>query len=105
MRWHFYIFQSGYKGKEAPSYIGCISKEFSLFVPRFHIDCKGWHVQGDLAQWDYSIVDCHNELVATISKNLFNWTDTYTIDVVHPQNALYALMLAIAIDAEKCSRD
>ena len=89
---------------ENENYVGCISKEFSLFVPRFHIDCKGWHVQGDLAQWDYSIVDCHNELVATISKKLFNWTDTYTIDVVHPQNALYALMLAIAIDAEKCSR-
>jgi hypothetical protein len=37
-------------------------------------------------------------------KELFNWTDTYTIDVRNPGDALYALMLVLAIDAEKCSR-
>ena len=43
--------------------------------------------------------------VASISKELFNWTDTYTIDVADPGDALYALMVVLAIDAEKCSRN
>jgi uncharacterized protein YxjI len=43
--------------------------------------------------------------VATVCKELFNWTDTYSIDVEDPRDALYALMLVLAIDAEKCSRD
>jgi uncharacterized protein YxjI len=42
--------------------------------------------------------------LAHISKELFNWTDTYVIDVVKPGDALCALMLVLAIDAEKCSR-
>ena len=45
------------------------------------------------------------ECIATISKELFNWTDTYVIDVNDPRDAVYALMLVLAIDAEKCSRD
>ena len=43
--------------------------------------------------------------MASISKELFHWTDTYTIDVADPGDALYALMVVLAIDAEKCSRN
>ena len=38
-------------------------------------------------------------------KELFHWTDTYVIDVAEEKDALYALMVVLAIDAEKCSRD
>ncbi len=84
--------------------IGCITKEFSLFVPRFSIDCNGWNVRGSFLEWDYSIVDRSGVQLAYVSKELFNWTDTYVIDVVNPGDALCALMLVLAIDAEKCSR-
>ena len=40
-----------------------------------------------------------------VSKELFHWTDTYVIDVADEENALYALMVVLAIDAEKCSRN
>ena len=40
--------------------------------------------------------------MATISKELFNWTDTYVIDVPDHANVLCALMVVLAIDAEKC---
>lgn len=86
-------------------YVGCISKEFSLFVPRFNIDFNGWQVEGDFFEWDYQIVSSSGQCIADISKELLNWTDTYVIDVHNPQDALYALMLVLAIDAEKCSRD
>ena len=42
--------------------------------------------------------------MARVTKELFNWTDTYVIDVADPADALHALMVVLAIDAEKCSR-
>lgn len=87
------------------NYLGSINKELSFFKPKFNIDCKGWRVEGDWFEWDYDIVDGAGRRVATVSKELWKWTDTYTIDVVNSEDALCALMLVIAIDAEKCSRD
>lgn len=89
----------------ANQYIGCISKEFTLFRPKYNIDCNGWHVEGNFMEWDYQIIDRNAQQVASVSKELFHWTDTYTIDVDNPQDVLYVLMLVLAIDAEKCSRD
>ena len=43
--------------------------------------------------------------MARITKELLNWTDTYVIEVANPMDALAVLMLVLAIDAEKCSRD
>ena len=86
------------------NYAGCISKEFSFFRPRFNIDYNGWHIEGDWFEWDYSIVNSMCQNVASVTKELWNWTDTYTITITNPQDALYALMLVLAIDAEKCSR-
>ncbi len=86
-------------------YIGCISKEFSFFKPKYNIECNGWHVEGNFFEWDYEVVAPNGACVARVAKELFNWTDTYTIDVSDPRDALCALMLVLAIDAEKCSRD
>ena len=61
-------------------------------------------MQGDWLEWDYQITDALGCAVATVSKQLWNWTDTYIIDVNDRKDALYALMLVLAIDAEKCSR-
>lgn len=87
------------------SYIGCISKEFTFLRPKYNIDYKGWQVEGNFFEWDYTIRDSLGNTVAVVTKELFNWTDTYSIDVANPNDALTALMLVIAIDAEKCSRD
>ena len=84
--------------------VGSICKEFTFFRPKYNIDCRGWHVEGDWLEWDYDILDPAGRSVASVNKELFNWTDTYTIDVRNPGDALYALMLVLAIDAEKCSR-
>ena len=80
------------------------SKEFTFFKPRYNIDCNGWHIEGDWFEWDYRITDSTGRQVAAVSKEPWNWTDTYVIDVVNPADAICALMLVLAIDAEKCSR-
>ncbi len=86
-------------------YAGCISKELSFFRPKYDIDCNGWHVEGSFLEWDYQILAEDGQCAAMISKELFNWTDTYVIEVGNPQDALLALMVVLAIDAEKCSRN
>ena len=91
-----------YLGEE---FVGCISREFSFFRPRYNIECNGWQVEGDLFEWEYQVVDSAGQCIADISKELFNWTDTYSIDVYDSKDALNVLMLVLAIDAEKCSRE
>lgn len=86
-------------------YAGCVRKEFSFFAPKFTIDFKDWYVDGDFFEWDYSIYEGDGDCKAVISKELWNWTDTYSIDVRDPADALAALALVIAIDAEKEQRD
>ena len=86
-------------------YIGCISKEFTFFKPKFNIDYNGWHVEGNWLEWDYTILDAAGQSIASVSKEIWNWTDTYAIDILNSQDAVHALMLVLAIDAEKCSRN
>lgn len=85
--------------------VGCVQKEFSFFKPSFHLDCNGWRVEGNLFEWDYSIYDAYGGHVASIEKEFFNWTDTYAINVSDPIDALAALMVVLAIDAEKDNRN
>lgn len=86
-------------------YLGDLRKEFSFFTPRFTLDCSDWEVEGSFMEWDYTIQSPSRGAIATITKELFQWTDTYVIEVDDPQNALCALMVVLAIDAEKDSRD
>lgn len=85
--------------------IGCIEKEFTFFKPSYNIDFNGWRVEGEIFEWDYNIINPQEEIVAVITKELFRFTDTYVIEVKNNGDALYALMLTLAIDAEKCSRN
>lgn len=89
-----------YIGEE---YIGEIVKEFTLFRPSFSVDFMGWTVDGDFFQWSYDILE-GSQKIASVSKELFNFTDTYSIDIKNPADALPALLVVLAIDAVKCSQ-
>ena len=84
-------------------YIGSVKKRFTLFRNVYDIDCRGWSVNGDVFGCDYTVTSSSGDTVATVSKELFHLTDTYVIDVNNASDALCALMLTLAIDAEKCS--
>lgn len=86
-------------------YMGQIKKEFTFFKPVFHLDCNQWRVEGDFFQWNYQVVDAYGALVMQASKQLFNWADTYVIDIADPKNTLLSLMIVLAIDAAKCSEN
>lgn len=84
--------------------VGKIHKELTLFRPKFTLDFNGWTVEGDFFQWDYTVKD-GSEIIMRASKKVWNFTDTYEIDVVKPENVLYSLMIVLAIDAAKCSSE
>lgn len=86
-------------------YMGCIRKEFTFLRPKFTLECNDWEIAGSIFEFEYQIVSQRNGPVAYISKEVFRLTDTYVIDVQDSRNALLALMVVLAIDAEKCSRD
>ena len=86
-----------------PDYAGRIKKEFSFSGPRYRIEYMGWQVSGDFLGFDYTVTDATGNLVAAVSKELFQLTDTYCIDVADPDNALHALLLVLAIDADKAT--
>ena len=84
---------------------GELKRKLSLLFPSYELTYNHWYVSGDLFEWNYEILDENDQLVATVSKQLFHLTDHYVIDVVNEKDALLALMFTLAIDAEKCSRD
>lgn len=81
---------------------GLIRREFFFFKPYYMIEYRDWEVEGDILGWEYSIVDRHNHEVASLSKEVFNLTDTYVIDVKEDDDALDVLMVVLAIDIDKC---
>lgn len=83
--------------------IGQIRKEWTFFKPVFTLDCNGWQVTGDWTEWNYTVTDPYGQLVMHAEKQLFNWTDTYSIECFRPEDALVSLMIVLAIDAVKCS--
>lgn len=83
---------------------GVIQKKMTFFRPEFIVDCNGWSINGDFWELDYSIVDGTGRAIATVNRE-FAWMDTYTLDIYDDTDALAVLMIVIAIDAEKDSRN
>lgn len=83
--------------------VGEIKKEFSFFKPRFHLTCNNWTIEGDIWEWDYDVMDGSTRIM-NVQKELFHWADTYTMNIARPEDALYCLMIVLAIDAAKCSQ-
>ena len=81
---------------------GSIRKQFTMFRPRYQVDYRGWDVVGNFMGWDYQVIQGDREIMS-ISKELFNWSDTYVLRYNNPANEMPGLLLVIAIDAANCS--
>lgn len=89
---------------EKDDYIGQIKKEFTFFCPSFTLEYKNWKIDGDFFEFDYSVTN-GSETIMTASKQVFNFTDTYLLNIEREENALLCLMIVLAIDAAKCSKN
>ena len=84
-------------------YLGNVKKEFTFLRDKYYLDFNDWKVNGDILGWNYNVVDRKNNLIMKSSKEIFNFTDTYILDIADENNILYCLMIVLAIDAAKCS--
>ena len=82
--------------------VGTLKREFTFLSPAYDLDCCGWRVTGNWLEWDYQILRRDGSTAAVIRKELFHWTDTYTIETEYDEDALCALMVVLASDADKC---
>lgn len=89
---------------ENNQYIGNISQQFTFFKPTYILEYKDWKVKGNFWQWDYQITDRSGNIIAVINKDIFRMSDTYSLTIANDEDALYVLMIIIAIDAHKCSQ-
>ena len=83
---------------------GTIRKKFTLFSENYEVDYRGWQVEGDFLGWDYRVRE-NGKIVATIAKELFNWSDTYVLNYYNPADEAAALLLVLAIDAANCTHN
>lgn len=84
--------------------VGTICKEFSFLTPQYHVDFRDWDVEGDFLGWDYE-ARRNGRTVLTVSKELFNWGDTYVLRYDNVNDEIPGLLLVIAIDAVNCSKN
>lgn len=83
---------------------GTVRREFTFLRPRYHVDFRNWQVEGDLMGWDYRVMQGSTQ-VMSISKELFQWSDTYVLRYRNPAFEMPGLLLVLAIDAANCSEN
>lgn len=78
--------------------VGMIKQGFTFFRDKYEVDYKGWTVQGDFLDWNYSVYQGTNRII-DIQKKILSWGDTYVVDITNLEDEIAALMLVLAIDA------
>ncbi len=84
--------------------VGTIRRKLTFFMPKYEVDFKGWEVEGDLFNWDYSVYHGDRQ-VMQIQKEWLTWGDTYVLRYGSALDEIPGLMLVIAIDAANCDRN
>ena len=84
--------------------VGRVQKKFTLLRQNYQVDYRGWNVEGDILGWDYRVTE-QGRQVMSISKNLFQFTDSYILSYDRAANEIPGLLLVLAIDAANCSHN
>lgn len=84
--------------------VGEVKREISLISRRYSVDFQGWDVEGDLLGLDYTVRQ-GDRVVMRVSRELFEYTDTYVLDFANPADEIPALLLALTIDAVNSKND
>lgn len=82
--------------------VGTVSRELTLFRPRYVVDYQDWAVEGDILSWNYQVLK-GSYVVMSIQKQWMSWGDTYVLDYRDPALELPGLMIVLAIDAANCN--
>ena len=76
-------------------------EQFKFFGERFKIegvDGMVFHVEGDIWNWNFSVLDNYGNLLAQIGRQFSIFRDSYAVDVAPGVDAPFVVALAIVID-------
>lgn len=89
-----------YRGNKHAGYgqIGTIKSKISFTKTIFDVDFNGWHIEGDLYAYDLVVKDDRNIPIATISKEFFEFSDTFVVETDGPQDLFSLVSVMIITD-------
>lgn len=74
-----------------------IKKHFTFLKARYSIDCKGWDINGDVWDHNYTITQ-GSQQIASVHKKWLTWGDSYEIDIADPKDAVLVASIVLCID-------
>ncbi|MDE0865600.1 MAG: LURP-one-related family protein [Rubripirellula sp.] len=77
-----------------------VTKEFSWLTKKFLLDVPGpndYSIDGSFWKHDYTFTR-KSGCVATVSKNVWGWTDSYGVQIVEGEDAVSILCACIVVD-------
>jgi uncharacterized protein YxjI len=74
-----------------------VKRELTVFTPKYTLEGTDWTVDGDFWQHRYEITGSSGG-VASITKALFTWGDSYEIEISADADELLVLATVLAID-------
>ncbi|MBR0341170.1 MAG: LURP-one-related family protein [Oscillospiraceae bacterium] len=86
----FYVYINGEQ-------IATIKKQFTFLRPKYSIECKGWNIDGDFWDHNYTIT-CGDQQIASVHKQWLSWGDSYEIDIADPADAVLVASIVLCID-------
>ncbi len=88
-----------YKLYDGDNEIGEVIKEISLARPKFVLNCNKWKMTGDLIKMNYKLTDGKNKIMSAHKRAIKLIDDVYELDIENEENALYCVMIMLAMDA------
>ena len=75
-----------------------IRKKLTFFRDKYEFDDLGLHIEGNIWDLNFKLLDDRDQLVAEIRKEIFHLTSTYNVTVYEDSYADLVISLCVAID-------
>ena len=75
-----------------------IRKKLTFWRDKYEFDNLGLHIEGNVWDLNFKLLDGRDQVIAEITKELFHLTSTYTVTVYEDSYADLVISLCVAID-------
>ena len=75
-----------------------IRKKLTFWKDKYEFDNLGLHIEGNVWDLNFKLLDNRDQVIAEITKELFHLTSTYTVTVYEDSYADLVISLCVAID-------
>jgi len=74
-----------------------IVKEMKLFKQSYRIEGLPWHMDGNFAGHEYSLISSDGPIM-NLSKKWLSWGDSYELDIIDTKSAVLCLCITLAVE-------